>query len=341
MQTKISCVFLFGMRESVFIKQNVDKWRNYEYIISRNEYESPSHKADVYIDVSSDLAFAQSHYPNAEITSYLNDMTVKLHNELYKEKHENWRRVITFWTHEVPLTMWKERKYLIISLVIFLVSTAIGVFSTLHDEGFARLIMGDGYIAMTLENIEKGKPMDVYASDLDVNSFLSIMFNNVRVAFLAFIFGIMTSIAVGYFLFSNGVMLGAFFTFLYQQGVLGVSWTSVMLHGTLELWVIVVAGAAGIAFGNGWLFPGTYSRMTSLKRSAKRGLKIVIGTVPVFIVAAFIEGFFTRHYEWPRSVKLAVIAASACFIVFYYFIYPYYLQGRCRKEEKVSVDSSI
>ncbi len=320
------------MRESVFIKQNISKWRDYEYMISRDQYESPSHKADVYVDVSSDLAFAQSHYPNAEITSYLNDLTVKLHNELYKEKHENWRRIITFWTREMPLTIWTERKYLLISFVIFIVSTAIGVFSSLHDEKFPRLIMGDHYIEMTLDNIEKGKPMDVYASDSDMNSFMAIMFNNVRVAFLAFIFGIFTSIAAGYFLFSNGVMLGAFFTFLYQQGVLGVSWMSVMLHGTLELSVIVVAGAAGIAFGNGWLFPGTYSRMTSLKRSAKRGLKIVVGTVPIFIVAAFIEGFFTRHFEWPASVKLSLIIASAIFIVFYYIVYPYWLSHHGSKE---------
>ena len=332
-------MFFLAMRESVFIKQNVKKWRNYEYIISLKEYESPSHKAEVYIDVSSDLAFARSHYPNAEITSYLNDMTVKLHNELYKEKHENWRRIFSFWSHEVPLTMWKERKYLLISLVIFLVSIAIGVFSSLHDESFSRLIMGDAYIEKTIENIEKGKPMDVYASDLEVNSFFEIMFNNVLVAFNAFILGIFTSIAVGYVLFSNGIMVGTFFAFLYRHGVLGVSWPSVMLHGTLELWVIVVAGAAGIAFGNGWLFPGTYSRMTSLKRSAKRGLKIVVGTVPVFIVAAFIEGFFTRHYEWPLTVKLTVIIASTCFVVFYYFIYPYLISVKSKEKSKEDAGS--
>lgn len=324
-------VVFFTMRESVFIKQNIDKWRNYEYVISLEQWQSPSHKADVYIDVSTDLAFAQSHYPNAEITKYLNNLTVKLHNDLYKEKHENWRRIITFFTREVPLTMWRERKYLLISLVIFIVSTAIGVFSTILDETFPRLIMGDYYIEMTLDNIEKGKPMNVYAMYSNVESFIGIMFNNVRVAFLAFIFGIFTSIAVGYFLFSNGVMLGAFFTFLYQQGVLMQSWTAVMLHGTLELSAIVVAGAAGIAFGNGWLFPGTYSRVTSLKLSAKRGLKIVVGTVPVFIVAAFIEGFLSRNFQWPFSVKLTVIIMSAIFVLFYYIIYPHWLSHHDNK----------
>ncbi|MBR5118306.1 MAG: stage II sporulation protein M [Muribaculaceae bacterium] len=313
------------MRESVFIKQNISKWRDFEYTLSIGNQLSPTDKADMYIDLTSDLAFAQTHYPNAEITNYLNDLTLKLHNEIYKEKHENWRRIITFWTREVPEIIWKERRSLLISLIVFLVSIGIGAFSTAHDADFTRLIMGDDYVNMTLENIEKGKPMDVYGGDLETASFLSIMFNNVRVSFLAFTFGIFTSIAVGYFLFYNGVMVGAFLAFLFSHGVLGESWTAIMLHGTLELSAIVIAGGAGIAFGNGWLFPGSYSRMTALKLSAKRGLKIVLGTVPIFVVAAFIEGFFTRHVEWSLDLKLTIIGLSAAFVIFYYVIYPYFI----------------
>lgn len=319
------------MRESVFIKQNISKWREYEYMLSLIKEQTPTKKADMYMDLTSDLAFAQTHYPNAGITSYLNDLTLKLHNEIYKEKHENWQRIITFWTHEVPEVVWRERRSLLISLAVFLVSVAIGVFSTVYDVDFVRLIMGDDYVNMTLENIENGRPMDVYGSDLETSSFFAIMFNNVKVSFLAFAIGILTSIAVGYYLFVNGVMLGAFFGFLFSQGVVGDSWTAIMLHGTLELSAIVIAGGAGIALGNGWLFPGSYSRMAALKLSSRRGLKIVIGTVPVFVVAAFIEGFFSRHSEWPLNLKLLIISISALFVVFYYVIYPYYITHNGKK----------
>lgn len=321
------------MRESVFIKQNIGKWREYEHLLNQSEKPLPPEEAEMYIDLTSDLAFAQSHYPNAEITSYLNDLTLKLHNEVYKEKHENWQRIITFWTREVPQAVWEERRSMLIALLIFLVSVVIGVFSTVYDLDFARQIMGDGYIDMTLRNIENGNPMDVYGSNLEAESFVSIMFNNVRVAFVAFAFGIFTSIAVGYLLFNNGVIVGAFFAFLSSQGVLGESWTTIMLHGTLELSVIVIAGGAGIAFGNGWLFPGSYSRMASLMRSAKRGLKIVIGTVPIFVIAAFIEGFFSRHVEWPLGLKLLIISLSALFIIFYYVIYPYHVAHNDGKQQ--------
>ncbi len=96
-----------------------------------------------------------------------------------------------------------------------------------------------------------------------------------------------------------------------------------MLHGTLELSAIVVAGAAGLAMGNGWLFPGTYSRIVSFQRGAKRGMKIVVGTVPLFILAGFIESFITRHTEINDFVRLTVILLSLCFVIFYFIYLPY------------------
>jgi uncharacterized membrane protein SpoIIM required for sporulation len=84
-----------------------------------------------------------------------------------------------------------------------------------------------------------------------------------------------------------------------------------------------VAGAAGLAIGNGWLFPGTYSRLYSFRRGAKRGLKIVMGTVPLFCVAGFIESFMTRHTEWPDAIRLTIILLSATFIIYYYVVLPY------------------
>jgi uncharacterized membrane protein SpoIIM required for sporulation len=84
-----------------------------------------------------------------------------------------------------------------------------------------------------------------------------------------------------------------------------------------------VAGAAGISMGNGWLFPGTYGRLYSFRRRAMKGLKIVIGTVPLFCVAGFIESFLTRHTEFPDAFRLTVILLSAIFIVYYYIVLPY------------------
>ena len=219
--------------------------------------------------------------------------------------------------------MWKERRLLLISFLIFMVSVLIGVLSTLGDASFPRLILGDGYMDMTLENIAKGKPMGVYGSEEESVMFLGITLNNIMVSFNIFVSGVLTSFMPGYQLFQNGIMVGCFDTFFYQHGLLGESLLATMLHGTLELSAIVVAGAAGLAMGNGWLFPGTYSRIVSFQRGAKRGMKIVVGTVPLFVLAGFIESFITRHTEINDFVRLTVILLSLCFVIFYFIYLPY------------------
>lgn len=311
------------MKEILFIRNNIDKWRSVEELIDNVNFEIPDRLAEAYTDLTADLAFAQTHYPHSRITIYLNNLSSSLHNELYRNKREKWSRVLTFWTQEVPDVMWKERRLLLISFLIFMVSVLIGVLSTLGDVSFPRLILGDGYMDMTLENIAKGKPMGVYGSEEESVMFLGITLNNIMVSFNIFVSGVLTSFMPGYQLFQNGIMIGCFDTFFYQHGLLGESLLATMLHGTLELSAIVVAGAAGLAMGNGWLFPGTYSRIVSFQRGAKRGMKIVVGTVPLFVLAGFIESFITRHTEINDFVRLTVILLSLCFVIFYFIYLPY------------------
>lgn len=310
------------MKEVTFIRRNIEKWKNTEKVVEKAARLSPDRLADVYTDLTADLAFAQTHYPNSRITIYLNNLASALHNEIYRGKKERWSRVVTFWTREVPLTMYDARKELLISFVIFAVSVLIGVLSTANQPDFVRLILGDRYVDMTLRNIADGTPMAVYGSSSEVPMFLGITLNNIMVSFYCFVMGIFTSFGSGFMLLRNGIMVGAFQAFFYQQGLLWESSLAIWLHGTIEIWSLIVAGAAGVALGNGWLFPGTYSRLESFRRGAKRGLKIVVGTVPMFILAGFIESFLTRHTELPDLLRLGVILLSLSFIIFYYIYLP-------------------
>lgn len=310
------------MKEVTFIRRNIDKWKETERVVEQAKTLSPDKLADVYVEITADLAFSQTHFPNSRITIYLNNLAFALHHEIYRNKREKWGRVFTFWTDEVPQTMYDARRELLISFVVFTISIFIGVLSTANDPNFVRLILGNSYVDMSLENIANGEPMAVYNGSSEVPMFLGITLNNIMVSFYCFAMGILTSFGTGYILFSNGVMVGAFQTFFYQHGLLWESSLAIFLHGTLELWAIIVAGAAGLALGNGWLFPGTYSRLESFRRGAKRGLKIIVGTVPVFIMAGFIEGFVTRHTDLPTALRLGFILVSLAFILFYYIYLP-------------------
>jgi uncharacterized membrane protein SpoIIM required for sporulation len=311
------------MKEVTFIRQNIEKWKETEKVADEADKLNPDVIADAYTEVTDDLAFAQSHYPTSRITIYLNNLASTLHNIIYRNKKEKWTRIFTFWRDEMPHIIYDARKELILSLVIFIAAVGIGILSTSFEkDAFPRLILGDNYVDMTLENISKGKPMAIYGSDAGQSMFAEITLNNIKVSFICFVMGILTSLGTAYMLFYNGVMIGAFQTFMFLHGVGGASMLAIWLHGTLEISATIIAGGAGIALGNGMLFPGTYSRIESFKRGAKRGLKIVIGTIPLFIVAGFIESFVTRHTEYPIGVRLSIILLSLAFIVYYYIYLP-------------------
>jgi len=310
------------MKEVTFIRQNISKWRGAEIVMETIGDTNATELADTYIDVTSDLAFAQTHYPESKITRYLNNLASALHNEIYRSQRYRWSRLVTFWTDEVPRTMWEARRELLTSFIIFLASALVGMLSQLFDPEFCRIILGDNYVDMTLQNIANGEPMAVYNGDPESDMFSMITLNNVKVSFVTFVLGVFTSIGTGFVLFQNGVMLGSFQTFFAQHGLLWQSALAVWLHGTLEISAIIVAGAAGIAMGNGWLFPGTYPRLVSFRRGARRGLRIVVGAVPLFVVAGFIEGFFTRHTEWPDLLRLSIILCSLAFVIYYYIVLP-------------------
>lgn len=320
------------MKEAVFFRQNRGKWKRYEDCLKNIGQQSPDALADIYIDITNDLSFAQSHYPNSRIYLYLNNLSIRLHQFINRKKKEKFSRIVTYWKQEVPLVMYNARKELLYSFLIFAVSMLIGIFSTANDEDFPRLILGDKYVNMTKQNIANGDPMGVYKNEGSALMFFGITINNIGVSFTVFIYGLFTSIASAYILMKNGIMLGCFQYFFYEHGLLKESFLTVWIHGTLEISAIIVAGAAGIAMGNGWLFPGTYSRIVSFRKSAQRGMKIVVGTIPIFIIAGFLESFITRHTELPDIVRAAIILLSLSFVIFYYIIYPKKLSRHCDRE---------
>lgn len=314
------------MREAAFIKRNQKRWQEFERALTAGKAIQPDRFAEIFIQLTDDLSFARTQYPDSRTTQYLNNLTSKIHLEIYKNKRENKNRFIHFWKYEVPSTIYEARKQLLYSFIIFMVSSVIGVVSALYDDTFVRLILGDGYVNMTLENIKNGNPTGVYQDSGAWEMFLRITINNVLVSFRVFVFGIFTSIVSGWFLFYNGLMFGSFLTMFYNENQLLQAAPVVMLHGTIEICSLIIAGAAGLTMGNSILFPGTYSRFESFKRGAFRGLKIILGLVPMFITAGFIESFVTRHAFMHWSIKAFIIIASAFFMIYYFIIYPFRIQ---------------
>ena len=310
------------MREVSFLKKNADKWKEIEVFLSSKGKVDPDKLADLFLQLTDDLSYSRTFYPESKTTLYLNSLTAKVHQSIYKSKKEKKERFLQFWKYEVPLLFYKHRMKIIISFSIFFIAMLIGIVSSAGDSGFVRLIMGDSYVNMTLENIDKGDPMAVYKQMNGVDMFLGITFNNIRVSFYAFMLGLIISFGTAWILISNGIMLGAFQYFFHIHDLLFESILVIWIHGTLEISSIIIAGASGLVLGNSILFPGTFSRIQSFRIGAKEGLKMVISLVPIFIVAGFLESFVTRHTSMPVFLSLTIILVSLTFVIWYFFIYP-------------------
>jgi uncharacterized membrane protein SpoIIM required for sporulation len=309
------------MRESGFIEQNKEKWGTFEKALERKD-KDPDELNDLFIQVTDDLSFSRTFYPNRMVRAYLNGLAQKVYLSIYKTKRSRRSRLAEFWREELPFVIWESRREFRLSFFIFALSMAIGAFSSAMDPDFARGILGDGYVSMTEGNIKAGDPMAVYKDDAAFGMAVGIIANNLFVAFLCFIAGVFFAIGTVGVLIRNGVMVGTFQYFFVERDLFQESFLTIWMHGALEISAIVIAGAAGLVMGRGLVFPGTLSRMKAFQYSARRGLKIMLSLVPIFVVAGIIEGFLTRHTELPDILRGLFILSCFAFIGFYYVWYP-------------------
>lgn len=321
------------MREVVFLKRNQDKWLRMEKMLSSYKQSPPDKLADLYIELMDDLSYAQTHYPDSNTTIYLNGLTVEIYQAIYENKKERGSRLFNFWRYELPYEFYKVQRYLLYAFLIFVASTLIGIVSTAYDPAFPRVILGDEYVNMTLENIRNGDPMAVYKDPNAEFMFYRITINNIKVSFTTFVAGFLAGIGSVYLLFKNGVMLGSFQWFFYNEGLLKESFLTIWIHGALEISAIVIAGASGLLLGSGVVFPQTYKRSVSIVKKARQALKIVIGLVPIFIMAGFLESFVTRLTDMHWIFRLGIILFSFGFIIYYFVIYPILLHRRIESDD--------
>jgi len=309
------------MRETKFIQQNKEKWAEFEQSLER-KHNDPDKLNELFVQITDDLSYSRTFYPNRSVRVYLNGLAQRIFFKIYRSRRSHADRLLTFWTEELPQLMHQSRRDFRTAFLVFALAFLIGMVSSANDSEFLNLILGDSYVEMTKENIEKGDPMAVYKDKGAFGMSLGITFNNLFVAFLTFVMGAFFTIGSIAILIRNGIMLGAFQYFFIERGLFWESFLTVWIHGTLEISAIIIAGAAGITMGRGLVFPGTYTRAQAFQRSARRGIKIMIGIVPIFVLAGFIEGYLTRYTETPDLLRAAFILVCLLFVVLYFVAYP-------------------
>lgn len=313
------------MKETSFIEQNKEKWNKFQKLTS-NSTSEPEEIADLYADITDDLSYAQTFYNKRTVRVYLNQISQGIHNLVHKQRKDSLKKLFSVWRVSIPLEMYRARKNMRFALFMFLFWSLVGAISTYVNPDFPRYVLGDFYVEHTLDNIKKGDPLAIYHTKSHLGMFIEITWNNTKVAFYTFIFGVFFSIGTHIMIFNNAVMLGAFQTFFYMKGLLLTSILGIWIHGSFEISAIVIASGAGITLGNGLLFPGSYTRLQSFQMAAWRGLKIMMALVPFIIAAGFLESYVTHMYlELAEWSKWAIIIMSFSIIIGYFVLYPMYV----------------
>lgn len=313
------------MKETSFIEQNKEKWKRLENAYSSDNTD-PEELSDLYMDMTNDLGYAQTFYHKRTVRVYLNLLAQKVFSGVHKQKSESFRKFFEVWKVSLPLEIYRSRKNLTFALICFLIYFLIGVASNQLIPKFANMVLGDAYIAETMENIKKGDLLGIYTDKDQVKMFMMIATNNLRVAFLTFFTGFFLTIGAQILMFYNGIMVGTFQHFFISKGLFIASFLGIWIHGAFEISAIVLAGGAGITAGNGFLFPGSYSRLQALQLSTKRGLKIMLSLVPFIVFAAVLESFVTANYDvFPDWSKWFLILLCFGVILFFYVLYPIYV----------------
>jgi uncharacterized membrane protein SpoIIM required for sporulation len=318
-----NCVNLWNrMRESKFIDQNAEKWKEYEQNLDAGNL-GPDKMEKAFIELNDDLAYARTFYKNRSVRVFLNNLLTPVYDRVYEHRSGGWSKFAAFFTQTAPRISFSARKFMLIALVTVVLGFAIGFFGTRHNVDFARTVLGDGYVNMTEDNIQKGDPLGVYKSDSPAQMFFRIATNNLQVAFYFFLFGALFCVGTLYLLLINGIVLGVFTYLFTSRGLTTEYLLTVYQHGTLEILTMVVEGAAGIMLGSGILFPGTLTRMQSIQNAARKSIVLFMVCIPIIMVAAFIESYLTRFTEIPAGLRSMVIVLSLLFIVYYFVLMPW------------------
>jgi len=197
------------MRETSFIKQNKEKWKEFEKILS-HKGRDPDKLNDLFVQITDDLSYSRTFYPNRSVRVYLNNLAQQIFYSIYKSKKSRLGKLFSFWTNELPQLVYESRKEFRLAFILFMTAMAIGALSSAMDPEFPRAILGDAYVDMTIENIESGDPMAVYKEKGAFGMSMGITANNLFVAFLTFLLGALFAVGSMAILISNGIMVGAF-----------------------------------------------------------------------------------------------------------------------------------
>ena len=285
----------------------------------------------LYRQTASDLAIAREDITSSQLAAYLNSLLGRAHNLIYMGNKPKVAGIVRFYSETYPRIFRELWPQTLLAFAIFAVTGLAAFILTMRDPTFAHRLLG----THMMETIEKREMWTHSIVTIKPLAASSIMTNNLSVAFATFASGITAGVGTVWMMVLNGLLIGVIGAATLQAGMAGQLWTFVVPHGVLELPAIFIAGGAGFEIARGMLFPGLLPRRESLARAGGRAAQLLLGTIPMLIVAGVIEGFLSPS-ETAAPLKFLFGAVMFAALVTYLMRAP---QGRKPEDSLVSLDS--
>jgi uncharacterized membrane protein SpoIIM required for sporulation len=292
-----------ALRSDRFRQEREGDWQRLEAIVSRMEAGRIRKLSDadvldlpvLYRTVASSLSIARETSLDAATLAYLEGLVQRAWFLVYGPRVSlgGWlRRFLGGGWSAAVRAIWLD---LLIALATMVAGTLVGWLLVAHDpDWYYSLVPGQFADARV-----PGASREVLHDTLFGNSgqdaksaFAAYLFsNNAQVSILAFALGFAFGIPSLMLLVQNTGTLGAMLWLYHGQGLLFDFGGWLAVHGTTELFAILLAGGAGLHIGRSMAFPGALPVMEAAAAAGRRAAQVMTGVVLMLVVAAMLEGF--------------------------------------------------
>jgi uncharacterized membrane protein SpoIIM required for sporulation len=266
----------------------------------------------LYRQTATDLSALRQDPGGQQYARYLNQLLGRTHNTIYSARKSSPAGILRFYRYEYPGIFRDLLSYSAAALLVFVAGAVLGLLLTVTRPEFMHQVLGQHMV----DTIERKQMWTHSIVSMKPLASSGIMTNNIGVAIMAFAAGITAGIGTLYLLFFNGLLFGVIVAACWMAGMSIPLWSFVAPHGVLELPAIFIAGGAGLRIAQALLFPGLLSRRDSLAVGGIQAVRLLVGVIPMLIIAGVIEGFFSPGSA-PASMKFLFAGALFTLLIVY------------------------
>jgi len=298
-----------------FITQRKNAWQRLEDLLKlldtatlkRLRREEVRELGRIYRRTASDLAIARAESRDPRLVNYLNSLVIRAHGRIYRAESHGWKRVLLFFTQELPQTFRRTWRYTLLSFSVFALFGFFGFIGTRNDPEFSELVGVDPtFREMNIET--KTRWWETLNNQNQVGA-SAIITNNIQVTIYTFAFGALCGLGTLFYLAYNGANIASVLALTYRAGFGSDLVTFMVGHGVIELSCIFISGGAGLLIGSAMIMPGNMTRADALKTRGMEAVRLMMGIAVLLCVAGIIEGFISPAPINPR-IKYTIAALT-------------------------------